>query len=574
MKRVFFSGTVLYLAYKVIKADEEPIIYNSSMYRSREQNLKSMRTDTYDLLIIGGGATGAGVALEAASRGLKSCLIEKGDFSSQTSSKSTKLLHGGVRYLEKVVHLENPKENLLLVIEGLKERSIVLNSAQHITSWVSLAIPCKNYFDLGFYFCGQLVYHLLALLQGLPGPSIPWPSINFSPEAIPNLKENVGSVIYIDGQMNDCRLCIEVLTTASRENYTQYFEPCHIANYVQLLNFVYENGKIVKAEVQDMETGEKFFIKSRVFVNCTGPFSDSIRKMGGYENQRIVPGKGSHLILPKKYTPEGIGMLVPKTQDGRVLFLVPWENCTILGTTDEAGKVCDDSVISKEERKFLIEELARALNVDVEEIDNDVLASFSGERPLVKSSVGNTKDLLRSHEIEIGNNGLMSVLGGKWTTFRAMGEDAVNDAVKFYGLRAKTSSVSSRIVYRSNHKLGKTAKVLQSEYNLPLSTCQYLIEHYGNYAETIINLDSAPILPDYPFISGEVLYAIRQEYALHPIDIVARRIRLALINFKSAQSAVIPIAEIMAKELNWTEEKKNIEISNTLNELRVYLSSG
>lgn len=572
MKKLLLSGAVAYIAYKSLQPSKDPIIYNSSLYRSREQNLKSMKTETYDLLIIGGGATGAGVALEAASRGLKSCLIEKGDFSSQTSSKSTKLLHGGVRYLEKVVHLENPKENLLLVIEGLRERSIVLNSAQHITSWVSLAIPCSNYFDLGFFFCGQLVYHFLAILQGLPGPSIPWPSISFSTNILPNLKDNVGSVIYIDGQMNDCRLCVEVLTTASRENYTQHFEPCHIANYVQLLKFEFENGKIVRAEVQDLETGEKFYIKSNVFVNCTGPFSDSIRKLGGYENERIVPGKGSHLILPQKYTPKGLGMLVPKTQDGRVLFLIPWENSTILGTTDEPGKVCEDSIISEKERKFLIQELARVIDKNEDEIQGDILASFSGERPLVKSTAGNTKDLLRTHEIEISNNGLVSVLGGKWTTFRAMGEDAVTESVKFFGLQPRSQSITDQIIYKSNHKLIKSCEELKSEYGVNLNTAQYLVEHYGNFAEYVIKLGSEPLLPGYPFITGEVVYAVQDEYALHPIDVIARRIRLALINFKSAQIAVFPVAEIMANELKWSDEKKNLEIANTLNELKVYLS--
>lgn len=565
------STLAIYMVLKP-KPKPDPIVYKSSTFRSRLDNLRSMRIENYDLLIIGGGATGAGVALEAASRGLKSCLIEKGDFSSQTSSKSTKLLHGGVRYLEKAVKLDHPKENLSLVIEGLRERSIVMNSAQHMTSWVRLAIPCNSYFDLGFYFCGQLVYHLLALLQFLPGPAIPWPKLIVSHQVIPNLKQNVGSVIYIDGQMNDCRLCIEVLTTASRKNYTEHFEPCHIANYVQFLKFKYNDNKIVAAKVRDLETGEIFLIKSKVFVNCTGPFSDSIRRMGGYDTDRIVPGKGSHLILPKKYTPDGVGMLIPKTQDGRVLFLVPWENCTILGTTDEPGKVSENSVITREERLFLVEELARAIDVDAEEIDKDILASFSGERPLVKSSSGKTKDLLRSHEVELNENGLVSVLGGKWTTFRAMGEEAVAKAIDFYDLQPRSASISSRIVYKSNHDLIKTAKDLQTQYKLPLSLCEYLIGHYGNYAETIINLGTDPIIPGHPFISGEVLYAIRQEYALHPIDILARRIRLALINLNFAELATNPIAQIMARELHWSKLRTEIEIKRTKKELQSYLS--
>ena len=269
-----------------------------------------MKKETYDLFIIGGGASGAGVALEASSRGLKSCLIEKGDFSGQTSSKSTKLLHGGVRYLEKAVKLDNPKENLFLAIEGLRERSIILNSAQHMTSWVSLAIPCKSYSDLAFFYCGQLVYYLLALVQNLPGPSIPWPRVTFDKSALPDIKEHLGSVIYTDGQMNDSRLCVEVLTTASRECYMQNFEACHIVNYVELVRLESDSSRILRALVRNRETGEEFWVKSKVFVNCAGPFSDSIREMAGMKGKRIVPRKGSHLVLPGKYCPQGIGFLI------------------------------------------------------------------------------------------------------------------------------------------------------------------------------------------------------------------------------------------------------------------------
>ena len=531
-----------------------------------------MKKETYDLLIIGGGATGAGVALEASSRGLKSCLIEKGDFAGQTSSKSTKLLHGGVRYLEKAVKLENPQENLSLVIEGLRERSIVLNSAQHITSWVSLAIPCKSYYDLAFFYCGQLVYHLLALVQNLPGPSIPWPWVTFDMKILPDLKEHVGSVIYTDGQMNDCRLCVEVLTTASREFYLEESEPCHIANYTELLRFELERGRIRRALVRDRETGEEFWVESKVFVNCTGPFSDSVREMAGIKDKRIVPGKGSHLMLPGKYCPQGIGMLIPKTQDGRVLFLVPWENHTILGTTDEAGQISELSTISEKEKEFLIHELSLHMNIPQAQIRQDILASFSGERPLVRGVGGSTKDLLRTHEVEINPNGLVSVLGGKWTTFRAMGEDAVAASVASFGLQARSPSVSSRIIYKSNHQLSKTSQELSSEYQVPASTAEYLIAHYGTYSEQVLQLGTEPLVANYPFIEGEIKYAVQEEYALHPVDIVARRLRLALINYKLCQELVPRVASLMGRELAWEPFRLEQEIKSSLKEIEVYLS--
>ena len=572
MKKFLFAGALGYFAYTSSQQSPSTLTYPQSLPRTRKQNLESMKNTTYDLFIIGGGASGAGVALEASSRGLKSCLIEKGDFAGQTSSKSTKLLHGGVRYLEKVVKLENPRENLSLVIEGLRERSIVLNSAQHMTSWVSLAIPCKSYFDLAFFYCGQLVYHFLALVQNLPGPSIPWPWVTFNKSVLPDLKDHVGSVVYTDGQMNDCRLCVEVLTTASREFYLDNFEPCHIANYAELVRFEFEGKRIKRALVRDRETGEEFWVQSRVFVNCTGPFSDSVREMAGIKGKRIVPGKGSHLMLPGKYCPQGIGMLIPKTQDGRVLFLVPWENHTILGTTDEAGEISESSSISEKEKSFLIHELSLHMQIPELQIKQDILASFSGERPLVRGVGENTKDLLRTHEIEINPNGLVSVLGGKWTTFRAMGEDAVSDSISSFNLQAKSKSLTSRLTYKSNHNLIKTSSELSKQFQVPQSTAEYLITHYGTYSEEVLKLGSKQLVLNYPFVEGEIKYAIQEEYALHPVDVVARRLRLALINYKLCQELVPRVAGLMGQELLWDGEKLQSEIKSSLKEIEVYLS--
>ena len=215
--------------------------------------------------------------------------------------------------------------------------------------------------------------------------------------------------------MNDCRLCLEVLLTSTSENYTNTSIASHIANYVNFIEFIKENdGKIIGAKVQDMVTGRIFVIRSKVYVNCTGPFSDKIRKIGGYTENRIVPGKGSHVVLPKEYAPNGTGMLIPKTKDGRVLFLVPWEDHTILGTTDEIGTGTENPLMSSSEKSFLISELANYIDKSEKDIESDILGSFSGERPLVKIvGAKNSSELLRSHEIEIAQSGLVSVLGGK-----------------------------------------------------------------------------------------------------------------------------------------------------------------
>ncbi|OMJ75489.1 hypothetical protein SteCoe_25338 [Stentor coeruleus] len=571
MKKLLFSGALLYGAHYYISNIPPKLNYIGTKTRQREENLESMKKETYDIFIIGGGATGAGVALEASTRGLKSCLIDKGDFAGQTSSKSTKLLHGGVRYLDKAVHGEEISANINLVLEGLRERSTILKSAPYMTSWVGLAVPCTSYFDLIYFYCGLLAYHMMAFTQSFYGPYIPWPYLSLNKMIIPYLKNDFkGSVVYYDGQMNDCRLCIEVLLTSATDEYISNSVPCHIANYVEFVDFTWEKGKISGAKVKDLETGNIFEIKSKVVVNCTGPFSDRIRLLGGLKEKRIVPGKGSHVILPSNYAPKSTGMLIPKTKDGRVLFLVPWEGHTILGTTDELGEVTETSKISDMERKFLVEELSKYISIAPYKINQDILGSFSGERPLVKGLGGNTSSLLRTHEVEIAESGLVSVLGGKWTTFRAMGEEAIDKVVENFEFHNAKKSVTKNLVFLRN-KEDPDQKINLPKY-ISEKTFDYLTNHYGNHANIVAALGEKKLINNMPFIEGEVRYAIKHEYALHPIDVVARRIRLALIDYKSCKFVLKKVTRIMAEELNWTEAKKEAEYEKSLKHLKVFIS--
>lgn len=571
MKKILISGTIGYGIYRYYKKPTFEIIYSSGRIRSREENLESMQHEKYDIFIIGGGATGAGVALEASSRGLKSCLIEKGDFSGQTSSKSTKLLHGGVRYLEKVVKGEEMVANMQLVFEGLKERSIILNSASYMTSWIPLAVPCTNWFNMIYFFTGILVYHAIAVVQSCSF-NIPWPRISLGNTLLPGLKDDfVGSVIYYDGQMNDTRLCLEALLTSTSENYIEGSTPTHIANYVNFIRFIEENEKIVGAEVEDLTTGKRFKIMSKVCVNCTGPFADKIRKLGGLDQPRIVPGKGSHVMLPKYYAPNNTGMLIPKTKDGRVLFLLPWEDHTILGTTDEEGEVTESSKMNLNEKEFLVKELANYIKKSEKEISKDIIGSFSGERPLVKRpGAVSSSNLVRSHEIEFAKSGLVSVLGGKWTTFRAMGQEAIEKIIEKFNLPHAKPSISDRLILISNHLMPNIEKTLVSEYKIAENTAKYLIGHYGTRSGNVAALGITQLIKGYPFIEGEVKYAIRYEYALHPIDILARRIRISLINYQDSVKAMGKVTDLMAAELGWDENKKAKELHQSLEELKQY----
>lgn len=573
MRKLLFTGALVYGTYSYFSNIPPKLNYIGTKTRLREENLESMKKEVYDIFIIGGGATGAGVALEASTRGLKSCLIDKGDFAGQTSSKSTKLLHGGVRYLDKAVHGEEVSANLNLVLEGLRERSIILKSAPYMTSWVGLAVPCTSYFDLIYFYCGLLAYHMMAFTQSFYGPHIPWPYLTLNKMIIPHLKnEFKGSVVYYDGQMNDCRLCIEALLTSATEEYISNSVPCHIANYVEFIDFTWEEGKISGAKVKDLETGNVFEVKSKVVVNCTGPFSDRIRLLGGLKEKRIVPGKGSHVILPSNYAPLSTGMLIPKTKDGRVLFLVPWEGHTILGTTDELGEVTETSTISDLERKFLVEELSKYISITPYKINNDILGSFSGERPLVKGTGGNTSSLLRTHEVELAESGLVSVLGGKWTTFRAMGEETIDKVTENFGFHNAQKSVTRNLVLLRNKEIKKFDQKLRMHRCLNEETSSYLLKHYGSHAQIVFDLGDKKLTNNLPFIEGEVRYAVKHEYALHPIDVVARRIRLALINYKSCKFVLKKVTRIMAEELNWTDAKKQIEYEKSLELLKVFIS--
>lgn len=304
--------------------------YNEPKIQTRLENLKALKQKEFDILVIGGGATGAGVALEAATRGLKCGLIEQGDFASQTSSKSTKLLHGGVRYLEKVAQGEDIIGNLQLVSEALRERNILIKAAPHMNSWLPISVPVDSYFALFYYYFGLWVYHGIALVQnylsGFASAELPSPKITFNSEGLISGLRPIfkGSTIYYDGQMNDSRLCLEVLLTASSQRYIKGMVPANIANYCRASSFIVNQGFIIGVNAEDVITGEKFIIKAKAIINCTGPYSDILRKKANANStERIVPGKGSHFMLPGSYTANGIGLLIPKTKDGRVLFLLP-----------------------------------------------------------------------------------------------------------------------------------------------------------------------------------------------------------------------------------------------------------
>ena len=555
--------------------------YGVPILPKRQESMQRLKRGEFDILVIGGGAVGAGVALEAASRGLKCAVIDKGDFAGQTSSKSTKLLHGGVRYLEQAAQGKNVVENLHLITEALRERSILVRGAPQMCTYIPLIVPLTSLWECCYYYIGLWTYHLIAkgagLVSGLAGERIPPPyalSSSSLKSTFPSLKrEFVGGVVYYDGQMNDSRLCLTALLTAASKNYMQGQIPAYIANYCVCEELMDNHGRICGAVVRDLTTNERFPVSARVVINCTGPFSDSIRHISGLKvTDRIVPAQGSHLILAGHYTAAGSGLLIPKTKDGRLLFLLPWHGHTLAGTTDQPAALTTTPAMSSQEQQFMLEELGRYLGKTASQLQPDVLGSFSGLRPLVRAEVsGDTKELARSHEIELLRNGLISVMGGKWTTFRAMGKEAVDLAVERFGLEPEYISRTDDLRLIGYVQDSQTyALSLASGHNIPHHIAQRLVEDYGTRAEAVLAESpehNKQLIEGENYLESEVIYAVRQEFALRPLDVLCRRLRLGMENQQAAQKAVLRVVALMGRELGWSAEQMKQETALAASEL-------
>ena len=391
------------------------------------------RTQTFDVCIIGGGATGAGCALDAALRGLRVCLIEQEDFAAQTSSKSTKLIHGGVRYLEQAVKTLS-REQFLMVRKALAERKNLLRNAPHLTRQLALLTPCRNAFEAFYYTVGLKIYDYMAGGRNL-SPSR-WLSGRQARELVPEMKADLHSaVVYYDGQLDDARFCLALVKSAAAEGAV-------VVNHLKISDFHFSRtGNINGALAEDTLTGERFQVRAGVFVNATGPFADRIRQLANPKlRPRMRVSRGSHVVLEAEHLSGQTAILVPKTDDGRVLFLIPWQGRVLVGTTDLEDQLSEDPGISEAETDYLIDYVNRYLARPISRAD--VRATFAGQRPLVQATfTKDTKSLVRDHEVETDNRTqLISILGGKWTTYRLMAEDTIDEVCKALNVRKKSST--------------------------------------------------------------------------------------------------------------------------------------
>jgi glycerol-3-phosphate dehydrogenase len=480
----------------------------------------------FDFIVIGGGATGLGVALDAATRGYKTALFEQSDFTKATSSRSTKLVHGGVRYLA--------QGNVSLVLEALRERGILRKNAPHLVKDQRFLIPCYRWWEGPFYFCGLVVYDFMSGILRFGRSMCIGPKR--SVKTIPNLRREglTAGILYHDGQFDDSRLAINMVRTAVDAG------AC-VLNYMKVIDLLKEEGKVTGVVVQDRETGATYRIRSHAVINATGVFADTILQMDTPGKRPTVrPSQGVHIVLDASFLASDYAIMIPKTPDGRVLFAVPWHDKVIVGTTDTLMKeTLEEPVALEEEIQFILHTAGNYMTRAPQR--TDVLSVFAGLRPLAapRSEGKNTKEISRSHKIIREKSGLISIIGGKWTTYRKMAQETLDFAIRHMHIPTHDCVTESCPIH------GATP---HPDFSDPLYV-------YGSDADEIRKLiASSPAMaeklhPRYAYTVGEVTWIIRNEMPRLLEDILARRLRILFLDARAAVEMAPRVAGIFAAEL-------------------------
>ncbi|MEI8020946.1 MAG: glycerol-3-phosphate dehydrogenase/oxidase [Schlesneria sp.] len=491
----------------------------------------------WDMVIVGGGATGVGVAVDAASRGYDVLLLEQHDFGKGTSSRSTKLVHGGVRYLE--------QGNISLVMEALKERGLLRKNAPHLVHDLAFVVPSYTWWESPFYGFGLKVYNMLS------GRYRFGPTIRLSKEEIlkrlPNIKTEglKGGVVYYDGQFDDTRLLINLVATAAEQGAV-------LLNYVEVTGLRRDHdGFICGVIARDRESFKEFDIDAKVVINATGAFCDGVRRMADPAAAKLIaPSQGIHLVFDRSFLPSDTAIMVPHTPDGRVMFAIPWHNHTLVGTTDvPITETPIEPLATDDEINFILETAGRYLERPPRR--SDILSVFAGIRPLVRAGDGkNTASLSRDHTIHIDPSGLLTIAGGKWTTYRNMAEDCVNHAATLAELDDHPCVTKNLSVHGA-----------VSEANLPWEMALYGLD--ARIIQEIANSESelASRLTDaLPYTGAEVIFAVRYEMARTVEDVLARRTRALFLNAQAAIEMAPRVAALMARELSKDEAWRREQI--------------
>lgn len=518
---------------------------------NRSENIARLQTETFDICIIGGGASGSGCALDAALRGYKVAMIDKKDFASETSSRSTKLIHGGVRYLEQAF-TKLDFAQLKQVRHGLEERRIVIKNAPHLARPLALITPVFSLFEGLYYSIGLKMYDWFANDKTLPKGK--WLSKKEVMVRMPTLDKNKlhSAVLYYDGQHDDARYCLAIVQSAHEQGVA-------VANYVGVTGFEKDaNGKLSAANVKDELTQESFSIKAKILINCTGTFADQVRHWANPKlPDRIRPSKGVHVVLPYETLNSTDAMLIPKTSDGRVVFAIPFEGQLVVGTTDTEFKDgTQEPLLEKNEVDFLLGTLRPYLKKSPQA--TDVTAGFGGLRPLLAADpTKSTKGLTRDHEVELdADSNLLSLLGGKWTTYRLMAKDTVDKVEEILGQSHPCLTADHLLAGGENFDF-EAWRTIQQKYGWSEDTCKHLILKYGSRADNVVELIQEDttlaerLVPRLPYLKAEVVYAARYEMAVTPRDFLARRIRMEITDWNATLECLPTVCDLMGRELGW-----------------------
>ncbi|CAB9506703.1 3-phosphate dehydrogenase, mitochondrial [Seminavis robusta] len=601
-KILWAAGTVggfgtLLLAQKTrlepAKKTQTAIMPSPRRLPTRQEQLQRLSSGKqFDVLVVGGGATGCGVALDAQMRSLETALIERGDFSSETSSKSTKLIWAGIKYLATAAAqllqwqtLMHPIESVKafsgefkMVLGAHKERRILVENNPHLTNWVPIAVPMKNWivwpppFDHPLFCTVPIVFPgVMKFYDGLSGFSCPPSHLMFKQRArrkFPQLDDDVKYVqIFYEAQHNDCRTATCIALTAAEEN------AC-VTNYTEMVGILKdEQGKAVGIRCRDNIAGKEFDVQAKSIIFAGGPFTDEMRKLEEPKCQPAVnAAAGTHIVLPGYYSPDGIGLLDINTSDGRFLFFLPWLGHTLVGTTDRKGPAVSDPGPPEVEIRWLLEEAKKYLADDLKVRRADVLSAWQGFRPLASDPHAPPgAPVSRDHVISVNpETEITFITGGKWVTYREMAEDVVDRVVKLKGLEAGPCRSETRPLYGGVGYTKNLPIQLVQQFGVSETTAKHLASTYGTHAFDVCKLTKPSgkrwprfgrlLIEGYPYLDVEVEYACKHEMACTVTDMLTLRTRLAYLNSEAAMEVAPKVADLMAKALGWGRAEKRRQL--------------